>query len=334
MKLRLSLLVILAAMLPGAPASAGVVLHAVHSRDTTNRHSHIEVDLSAQGDGLRADVTASDDPYSPVGNYMLFPSDQTTYVVNPAKRTYMTIDRAAMARLQQQMQRMQQQALAAAGSPYASSVPANPMQPEHVVVEKKLDEAGPVMLGFPTQHVVYDVSYHIPPSGAGAPSYDYHEKYEIWATRALDDRLAAAPALKQAGGRLANLGGGGGSLAGSAVTDAITSHGFILKQDFTQESKQIGNYGGAGMMAGPAALFAHRGQPANTSSFVVTAIRDESLTADRFELPKGYTETEMGSPNMGTMPDLSKLPGGSRPPGAPPQPGTQPQMPDLNSIPR
>ena len=332
MRFRSSLVVIVASWLPAAPAAAGVILHVVQSRDSAmasaHRQLHTETDVSAQGDGLRADVTASDDPSSPVGDYMLFPNDQTIYVVDPAKHTYITVDRAAMAGMMQQMQRMQQQQLAAIGSPYASSMPTNPLQPEHVVIEKKLDEAGPVMLGFPTQHVVYDVSYHMPPFAPGAPAFDYHEKYELWATKALDERLAAAPALKRAG--LAKLGGRGGSLAGPAVTDAIASHGFILKQNFTQESQQVGSWGGVAM--GPAALLAHHGQPRNTSSFVVTAIRDESLQADRFEVPKGYTETEMGNANMGTMPDISKLPGQ---PGASSPPGNNPQqMPDLNNIPK
>jgi hypothetical protein len=314
-------LVTLAALLAAAPAGAGVILHAEQSVDAVNRHSHTEMDLSAEGDGLRADVTASDDPFTPVGSYMLFPNDETIYLVNPAKKTYTNMDMAAMAGMMQQVQRMQQQA---SGS-------SAPVGPEHVVVEKKLDEAGPVMLGLPTQHVLYDVSYHIPPSAPGGPAFDYHEKYEIWATRALEDRLAAAPVLKRAGSRLPNLGGVAGSGEPKEVTDAIGSHGFILKQNFTKEGKMIVQ----GMMAmamGPAALFARAHQPHNASSFVVTAIRDESLQAERFVLPTGYTETEMMNPNMGAMPDLSKLPG--KPEGAA-QPGNAAQpMPDLNNLPK
>jgi hypothetical protein len=325
MRLRISLLVIVAALLPGAPAAAGVILHVVQSTDAVNRHSHTEMDVSAEGDALRADVTASDDPFNPVGNYILVPDDQTFVRVDPAKKTYTTMDMSAMAGMMQQAQRMQQQAS-------GSSAPA---APEKVVIDKKVDEAGPVMLGLPTQHVVYEVSYHMPPPSPNAPVFDYHEKYELWATKALEPRLATAPVLKRAGPRLASVGGASAGGEPKEVADqlnpAIQSHGFILKENFTKEGKMT--LGPLTPMMGPAMFMPGRGRgQQSTTSFVVTAIRDESLQAERFVLPKGYTETEMTNPNMGAMPDLSKLPGkpaGAAPPGNSPQ-----QMPDLNNIPK
>jgi hypothetical protein len=325
MRLRMSLLVIVVALLLGAPAAAGVILHVVESSDAVNRHSHTEMDVSAEGGGLRADVTVSDDPFNPVGNYILFPDDQTFVLVNPARKTYTTMDLSAMAGMMQQVQRMQQQAS-------GSSAPA---APEKVVVEKKLDEAGPVMLGLPTQHVVYEVSYHMPPPSPNAPVFDYREKYELWATKALDTRLVTAPVLKSTGSRLSNLGGGGAGGEPKEVADqltpAIQSHGFILKENFTKEGKMT--LGPLTPTMGATMFMRGRGQGQQSStSFVVTAIRDESLEAERFVLPKGYTETEMMNPNMGAMPDLSKLPGkpdGAAPPGNSPQ-----QMPDLNNIPK
>ena len=335
MRFRMCLLMVVAALLAAAPAAAGVILHAVQSSESANRHSHTEMDVSAEGDGLRADFVASDSPFMPTGSYALFPSDELIYLVNPAKTTYITLDMGAMAGMQQQAQRAQQQA---SGS-------SAPLAAEKVLVDKKVDEAGPVMLGLPTQHVVYEVSYHIPPASPNAPVADYDEKYELWATKALDTRLATVPVLKRAGSRLAHLGGGIGGEpkeVADQLTPAIQSHGFILKENFTKEVKAT--LGPLTPMAGFATLMRGRGQQSSTS-FLVTAIRDESLQADRFALPKGYTETEMMNPNMGAMPDLGSLPGrpgvpptpgGPQVPGGPPQqPGNAPpQMPDLNNIPK
>jgi hypothetical protein len=254
MRLRLSQLAIVAALLPGAPATAGLILHLVQSTDSNNRHSHTEVDVSAEGDGLRADYTASVGPLTPVGSYVLFPDERTFILVNPAKRTYTTSRRRPHTWID------------------------TPFCPEHVVVEKKIDEAGPVMLGLPTQHVVYVVSYQVKPSIAPSePVYDYHEKHEIWATKALADRLAAAPVLEKAGSGLAHLRGESGGSEPKEITDAIASYGFILEANFTQESKLIGPLG-------------QRGPTTNTRSFVVTAIRAENLQADQFEVPKGYLQ--------------------------------------------
>jgi hypothetical protein len=333
MRFPISFLVIVAVLLPGASAAAGVVLHVVETVDG-QRRSHTEMDLSAEGDGLRGDYVASDSPFTPTGSYLLLPSEELIYIVNPAKKTYVAMDMAAMAGMLQATQRMQLQAGRGSGH----------NAPENVVVDKKVDEAGPAMLGLPTQHIVYEVSYHLPPPVPNAPVFDYHERYELWTTSALDARLASAPALKREGGRLADLGAvGGGGGEPKEVTAAIASHGFILKENHTKESKMT--LGALTPMMGPATFMRSRqGQP-TIISFAVTAIRDESVPAERFVLPQGYSEIEMMNPNMGAMPDLSQLPGrpgaampagtpapqpGAAPPGAPPPP----PMPDLNNIPK
>jgi hypothetical protein len=317
--------VIVAVLLPGAPAAAGVVLHVVESVEG-QRRSHTEMDLSAQGDGLRGDYVASDDPFTPTGSYLLFPSQDLIYLVNPARKTYMALDMAAMAGMRQATQRMQQQASGAAA----------PNAAQNVVVDKKVDEAGPVMLGVPTQHIVYEVSYHVPPPAPNAPVFDYHEKYELWTTKALDSRLAADPALMKAASRLPGIGAPGQGGEPREVSAAIASHGFILKENHTKESKMT--LGALTPMLGPAMFMRGRqGQP-TTTSFAVTAIRDESVPQERFVLPQGYTETEMMNPNMGAMPDLSKLPAGPggapQPPGVAPAGPPPPPMPDLNNIPK
>jgi len=310
-------LLIVAALLPVARAAAGVVLHETTSADIGNRQTHTEMEVSAEGDGLRADIVSSDLPFTPPGSYMLLPNDEQIYLVNPAKNSYALMDMNDMAGVQQAMQRMQRQMNggAAAG-------------PQNVVLAKKVDEAGPVMLGLATRHIVYEVNYHQPAPVPNAPVYDVHEKYELWATAAFDARSAAIPALRRAG-RLSRISSGGGPEP-KEVTDAIASHGFVLKQNYAKESKMTL---GSLAMAGPMMLMTRgAGSPHTTSSLTVTEIRDANLQAERFVLPQGYAEVEMMNPNMGAMPDLSKLPGqpgGTAPPGSP-----GPQMPDLNDIPK
>lgn len=316
-------IVTVAALLTGAPAAAGVVLHEVQTGESGNaRQSRTEMELSAEGDGMRSDIIESDFPLTPRGSYMLFPSDELIYLVNPANKTYMSMDLGLMAGISQQAQRMQHQM----GGQGASA------SADNLVIEKKVEEAGPVMLGLPTRHVVYEVSYRRPSpvqmQGIMGPT-EVHEKYEIWATRALDARFAGVPVLKRAANRLSDM---GGMPELKEVNDAIASHGFILKKNVTMESKMSGG------MGSPVSMFMRPGAQKRTSSSVVTAIRDETLQPQRFMLPQGYAEVAMMNPNMGAMPDLSKLPGrpgAPQQPGGPQQPGnTPPQMPDLNNIPK
>jgi len=323
--------VTLAALLAGTPATAGVILHEVQEQSGESFSArgssalHTEMELSAEGDGMRSDILKSDSPLTPTGSYMLFPNDEVFYIVNPANKTYTLMDMAAMAGAQQMGRPTPQQ-------PNGGSTGA-----QDLVMEKKLDEAGPLMLGLPTQHVVYEISYHRPPP-AQIPGFitsmEVHERYEIWATHGLDAQAANVPALNRPAAR---MGGAIGAPQLKQVGEALASHGFILKQIVTVESKT----GGA---TGPIALFMHSSHKQSTSS-VVTAIRYENLQPERFVLPQGYTEVGMMNANMGAMPDLSKLPGrpggppqtgGSSQAGAPPPPasGQPPQMPDLNSIPK
>jgi len=311
-----------AALAAAAPAAGGVVLHEVQSGDSFGGPSHTVVEVSAEGDGLRSDIVESDSPMTRAGMYMLYPSDDVRLLVNPANKTYMSLDMGAVAAVQQQAQRMAQQMSGMDASTHI----------ENVVINKKVDEAGPVMLGLPTQHVVYEVSYD---RLAGGAKQQYHERYEIWATHGLDARLADAPALK----RLAASLGPSGADQPREVREAIASHGLALKEVATIEQKMSAPGMGA-MMMSPLALM-HRGGPngrQQSSTSEITAFREEAIPAERFALPKDYTETSMMSPNQSAMPDLNKLSGR---PGGPPQPGATrapenapPPMPDLNNIPK
>ena len=314
----------LAAFVATTPVTAGVILSEVQEHSGQAAYpgapagSHSETELSAEGNGLRQDFIKSDSMQMPAGSYILYPADGLMYLVNPANRTYTMMD---MATMMSQTRQMQQQS--GANAPPAA---------DKLVIDKKVDESGPVMHGLPTQHVVYEISYQRP-APIQVPgvmsSMEVHERYEIWATRALDERLADVPALRRSAGPMIK-----------PVSDALASHGFALKQIVTSESRMGG-------VSGPMALLMHaRTGRKETSSTVVTAIRYEPLPAERFALPQGYAEVAMMNPNAGAgaMPDLSSLPGRAGapaqsgaptpPPGAAPGVPAPPAMPDLNSIPK
>jgi len=248
-------LVTLAALLAAAPAAAGIVLHEVQSRDNLGRTSHTVVDVSAEGYGVRADVVESDAPMTQAGMYMLYPSDDVMLIVNPANKTYMTMDMSTAAAAMQQGQRMAQQMSGMDASAHI----------DNVVINKKVDEAGPAMLGLPTQHVVYEVSYN---RLQGGMKIEYRERYEIWATHGLDARLAGAPALK----RLTNRPQGQAGLdEPQQVRAAVASHGLALKEVFTVESKT--SVPGLGAMAMSPMALLHRGGQKQGGTTEITAFR-------------------------------------------------------------
>lgn len=307
----------LTGLLACASASAGVVLHEVQTGDAPNgRPSRTEMELSGEGAGLRSDFLASDSPLTPAGSYMLFPDERTIYLVNPARKTYMRFDPGMAA------------AAMKAGS-------GNPTATENLVMDKKVDEAGPAMLGLPTQHVVWEVSYRRSPPmqipGFTGP-IEIRERLEIWATRGFDARFASLPALKSSAFRAADAAGAGAEP--KEVGDAVAGYGFVLKKVVTMESRQTGGPGVVGMYMRAAGGGAQK----RTSSMMVTAIRDETLPPERFALPQGYAEVSMMNANLSGMPDLSTLPGGPsgpQQPGQPQPPGnTAPAMPNLNEIPK
>jgi hypothetical protein len=104
---------------------------------------------------------------------------------------------------------------------------------------------------------------------------------------------------------------------------ALDSHGLALKTIRSTESKMTPSMPSPGMMFGGR----HGGSKTTTE---ITELREESLKPDLFELPKGYTETEMTNPNAGGVPDLNTIPGGRGPSGGP----GGPQMPDLDKLPK
>jgi|GEM_PF-5816433 len=311
--------VIAFSMVVAGPAHAGLLFKQLQSSEGDNgQRSRTVTEMRIEGGKARIDlIEVADNPFLGQGAYMLFIDKETTFMVNPKDRTYSRMD----------LEEMQNMGRMAAQSEEQMHRQGGSISIEDLKVKKKLEESGPTMLGFPTQHVIYEVSYTRPmglQSGPFKTSMRNHETYEIWATHGLEKELSGVAAFKKQG---PGMGFSGGSSAMAQVGEALSHHGMALKMIQTTESKI--NLPGINLLLGRPG---GSSQSSKTTT-EVTELRKASLTPDLFEVPKGYTEVDMANPNAGGMPDLNQTPGGGGPSGSPGGP-PMPPMPDLDKMPR
>jgi hypothetical protein len=298
-----------------ASAQAGLVFTQTSSNNSDRGNaSRTVMRLALEADKARGDVLEMSDanPMLGPGAYVLMVADKPgMLIVKPADQAYLRMDPRDFRGMQQmgsQFESNAQEAGAETGI-------------EDLKVNKKVDEAGPAMLGMPTHHYLYEISYLRPMGMKNSPvkvSMAVTETREIWATHALDAKLAGMSAFKSMASMGMTMGGSMAQLV--EVEQQIAANGFVLKSIRTTDSKMHSS------IPIPATMFA-RSKPSR-SVMEITELHEEPLQAEQFTLPKGFTEREMLNPNAGSMPDLNKVPGGRRPPaGNPPQ-----GMPDLDKI--
>ena len=316
---KLMLLVIVISLLLTGPSHAGLIMKQVQSTDDTGgQRTRTVSEMRIEGGKARIDlVEMTGNPFFQQGAYMLLVDEETMYVVNPKDRTYSRMDLEEMQNMGRMAGQSEERMHRLGGS----------ISVEDLKIRKKLDEPGPAMLGFPTEHVVYDVSYTRPTGMQGGPmtiKMRNNETYEIWATRDLEKELSGAAAFKKRG---PGIGFSGGSSALAQVGEALSSHGMALKMIQTTKSEM--NLPGLNM------LFGRSGGSSQSSKTTteVTELSKVSLTPDLFALPKGYTEVDMANPDAGGMPDLNQIPGSGGPSGGAGGP-SMPTMPDLDKMPR
>jgi hypothetical protein len=302
-------------------AQAGLVLVQTQSEDSaTGKSSRTVTQMSLEGSKARSDFLEMSEPnpmFGP-GTYMLMSGEKSAgmIIVNPGEKTYMRLDPADFQGLVQMGGSVEQNINKQGGESGITDL----------TVKKTLDEAGPTMLGMPTRHLVYEISYTRP---MGMQNQGFKmgqaitETQEVWATHALDGKLAAIPAYQPMAAGVSNMTSGSSAQLGE-VQKEIAANGMILKKVTTTRSKMQSS------IPSPAMLF-NRGRQSK-SVMEITALREEPMQTEHFVLPKGFVERQMMNPNAGNMPDLDKLP------GAPGQSGQRPhgdsQMPDLNKMPR
>ena len=302
--------VLVVLMIAAAPAHAGLLFRQTQSLEEANgKPMRTVTEMRIEGGKARADfLEMTDNPIMKPGSYMLLVDEDTAYLVNPKDRTYSRMDLGVAQNTQKTASQIEEQ----------SRRQGHSMSIEDLKMRKTLDEPGPTLLGLPTQHVIYEVTFSRPMGLQMGPfkrSLRTQETYEIWATHALDTKLAKAAAFRKRGG---GLGPSAGSALPAQVTEALGSHGLALKTIHTSEGKMVSTM--------PSMLGLHKDRSKETME--ISELREESLKPDLFQLPKGYAEIEMMNPNAGGMPDLSQIPGSggpSRGPGGP-------SMPDLDKM--
>jgi hypothetical protein len=276
-----SLLVLGALLATSSPASAGMIFKEVSgSTGATNLRTVTETMV----EGGRARITTIEGPGNPMlraGSYMLAPGDEVMYMVDPAQRTYTRFD---LEKMRSAMHGMQQ--------PNA----ATSMRREfaNVQLKQQVDEASASLLGLPTRHYKYELSYVETMTVAGAPKpmeKRVREVHEFWSTSALSAAIGA--------GKLATMSAkGGDDPAGQPLAEAqakMQSHGFVLKEIVSGDSTMSmpGLSAGMGkMMLG----MAGGGNDKYTTTREVTELRQEKIPDAMLALPAGYKEVQMTMP--------------------------------------
>ena len=139
------------------------------ARGKGQTHS-IVTKMTASGEKARIDFVEGKTPAASEGGYLLSrDAGKTFFMVSPKDKTYMKWDTEAMMGMAGAMGGMMK------------------MQITDPKMEKMLDEAGPVMLGYPTQHYKFRTSYQMSMSIMGFKNQmSVVKEDETWATTKMD----------------------------------------------------------------------------------------------------------------------------------------------------
>jgi hypothetical protein len=249
-------------VLDSSAASAGLVFRESEVREFAGAPSVREVwQFSAQDGGMRALLEASDDPLLPAGCYLLATTTDA-FVVDPARRL-----RAPFVPSD----------LRPAAAEAAESVSGR--QLSALAVRREFEERGPVMLGLPTWHYVYLLSYQ--EASAGEPPLHFEERHEFWAA-ALPDAQADLAAWRE----LRLIEDGGAGAARRPLREALA--GMLDLGLFMRHVVERREWPGAAVP--PAVPWTERVQRE------ITAISREDLDATLFDPPAGLAEAEFLAP--------------------------------------
>lgn len=284
-------------------ASAGVQYTEVSSGGAAGGNTTSEIML--EGGKFKSVFVASDNPMMASGLYVLATGPNDIYMVNPATRNYSRMSSKDMQKMGQDAQQM-------------TGPDGDQMKAEYQDFKaiKELDEAGPTIVGLPTRHYRYSISYKEIRQPPGAPmkmTMNIEEVNEFWASKEFE--MATPDGMKDT-----TTGGGAASdqsnIQLQEAERQMAEHGFVLKREVTRKSSM------GGMMA---VMAMGRGGDAEKNSMEVTSLsRNATFPPGTFDLPKGFTEVDMMNlMGGGVIPDLNSVPGQ--------EPGVG--MPDLDKEP-
>jgi hypothetical protein len=231
------------------------------------------------GNAAKIELQGIDNPMMEPGSYILaLNGGSKVFLVNPARKTYARFDLAAMA----------ESAQAITGS-------GGGMRIEDPKVVKLLEEPGPEMLGYATTHYRFRTTYTLVSDMTGMKMKTMSD--------ALEDVWTAPAIVVGIGNTLGSLGGGSGThheLLELERQAKSSMAGIPLKQVTVTKNKVDTSEGGmlgrmmAGRMGGP---------QSSQATVVVQEIRQTDVPASTFQIPAGFSETEMMQRGP-AMPDL------------------------------
>jgi hypothetical protein len=237
-----------------------------------------------------------ENPLMPPGSYTVV-NEQGMYLINPSARTFARFDMSMMQDVTQ--------ALGESGL-------ADTFEFTNISVEKVLDEAGESIEGYATRHYQFKSSWTM--VIAGSPmSTDMSSVEDIWATDQIEvgagttmafDTSALPASVKELS-------------EAQALKNAV---GFPLRQVTVTSTKTNMGIGGIGGRMAQRMMNRATGQGQDTTSTMeVTDLEEVDIPAATFEIPAGYSETQLfqQGPNL---PDLNSL-------------EEEPTVPDLNNLP-
>lgn len=313
---------LLVSLLP-AGAWAGITLRQVEVTEGSEegQNGRRVMRVLADGRAMKTIFEQSPNPMMPAGSYLLSPGGEMVYLVDPAKKTIARMDIEELENIGKKGQQAAEQQQESTGQEF---------EVVDVKLEKTLDEAGPDMLGFATRHYRYELSYTERQDMRGMPgSLDTRvsEKHEFWSTAALNEDAAVAAI------RAELTEAPDAEDKQKEVLDAerqMQAHGLMLKHVLERSTKS-GMTGASGLMGKMMGI--GRGMSDSSDERTtreVTELKRGPIAAAEFQLPKGYTETELMGPGGAGMPDLDALPGM----GGQDEDEDGGGMPDLDSLPR
>jgi hypothetical protein len=248
-----------------APAAAGI-----HYRGTTKtdaaqgQDQSMEVEAWVEGDNAKVAFTSSSNPLLAAGTYLLTTDGgKTLTLVNPEEKTYSELDLGAL--------------VGAAGAMFKGLGPMVKLSFANQQVERLAEEPGPAILGYPTTHYRYRVSYDFTFKVMGMGQSSHHDTVtDIWATRELTDS------------------GFGAWLRREPPRTGIDDLDRLIAAEM-----------GKGVQGVPLKMVAvakTRDQRGNeteaTTTTEVLAIKEEAVPAGSFAIPKGFERTEL-VPSLG-----------------------------------
>ncbi|MDX1630790.1 MAG: DUF4412 domain-containing protein [Thermoanaerobaculia bacterium] len=261
-----SLLISIAATALAAPGLlAGTYFESNQTTDVEKgRDQTIVVEGWVEGKNARVEFRESTSPAVSEGTYILTTDGaETVYLVNPEEQTYMEWDLAALVgSLGQMMQGM--------GGMME-------MEFRDQRVEKVAEEPGPEILGYSTTHYTFESAYTLVIKVMGMGREMRTETVqEIWSTSELSAPGFGLWLQKAPETGIEGLDEYLEQEMGKAAT------GFPLKTETVTTT--IGQKGR---------------ESVSTTTTEVTTLREESIPASRFQIPEGFTKTEM--PDLGAL---------------------------------